>query len=171
MIDIKWNKRFLELAKHISSWSKDKTKVGAVIVDPETKQVIGMGYNGFPRGVDDTEERINDRETKLHFICHAELNAILNSNRSVRGCEIYVYPTLMVPNSCPECSKAIVQSGIKKVLGYKRKTIEKRWADLEKFSSDILYEGGVVSDNSTEEEESLQEKYENLKFRMEGLEK
>ena len=101
----KWNQRFLNLAKHVSSWSKDpSTKVGAVIADPETKIVVGMGYNGFPRFVDDTEERYNDRPTKYKFVVHAELNAILNSNKSVRGCEIYIYPTLMKPNCCPECA-------------------------------------------------------------------
>ena len=113
-----WDERFLELAKHVASWSKDKTKVGAVIVDPTTKQVVGLGYNGFPRGVEDSEERLSDRAVKYNFICHAELNAILNSNKSVRDCDIYVYPTFMEPACCPECSKAITQSGIKRVLYY-----------------------------------------------------
>ena len=151
----KWDKRFLELAKHISSWSKDKTKVGAVIVDPTTNQVVSMGYNGFPRGVDDTEERINDRDTKLKLTCHAELNAILSANRSVRGCWIYVYPTLMVPNSCPECSKAIVQSGLSAVIGYKREKIEARWAELEEFSRIILQEGYVSWFNLIEENKDI----------------
>ena len=138
-----WNLRFLKLAEHVSTWSKDSTKVGAVIVDPTTKQVVGMGYNGFPRGVEDTVERYADRETKLKLVCHAELNAILNSNRSVRGCEIYVYPTMMEPNSCPECSKAIVQSGITKVYGYTGEHLNDRWQDLAKYSKAILSEANV----------------------------
>lgn len=139
----KWNKRFLTLAKHIASWSKDTTQVGAVIVNPITKAIVSVGYNGFPRGVDDTFGRINDRDTKLKLTCHAELNAILNANSSVRDCEIYVYPTLMMPNSCPECAKAIVQSGIKVVHGFKNNNLSSRWQDLASFSATILSEGGV----------------------------
>ena len=139
----KWHNRFLELAKHVSSWSKDTTKVGAVIVEPNTKKVIGLGYNGFPRFVDDTPSRYSDRETKLKFVCHAELNAILNANGPVAGCDIYVYPTMMNPAACPECSKAIVQSGIKTLYYYKNQDTSPKWVELEKFSKAILKEGRV----------------------------
>lgn len=138
-----WHIKFLELAKHISTWSKDSTKVGAVIADPETHQVLGMGYNGFPRGVEDAVERYDNREDKLKFIVHAEANAILNANRPVRGCDIYVYPSFMLPCSCPECSKLIVQSGIKRVYSYKPAALKDRWQELAKYSKIILEEGGV----------------------------
>ena len=139
-----WHNRFLQLAKHVSSWSKDpSTKIGAVIVNPETQQVISMGYNGFPRGVEDSTERLSDREIKYKLVVHGELNAILNANQSVRGYDIYVYPTLMIPNSCPECSKAIVQSGIKRIYGYKNDNIQPRWQELAKYSDILLREGGV----------------------------
>lgn len=144
--DLKWHIRFLELAKHISTWSKDpSTKVGAVIVDPETKQIVGTGYNGFPRGVDDSEERYADRETKYKLVVHAELNAILNANKFVRGCDIYVYPTMMIPNSCPECCKAIAQSGIKRLFGFtptEEASRHTKWKDLEKYSKIIQMENG-----------------------------
>lgn len=139
----KWDKRFLELAKHVSTWSKDATKVGAVIVDPETRSVVSIGYNGFARGVEDTEERLMDRETKLKLIVHAEHNAILNSVGSVRGYDMYVYPTMMVPPCCPECSKAIAQSGIKRVLSYKPTELKDRWQELAKYSSITLDGAGV----------------------------
>lgn len=139
----KWHNRFLELAKHVSSWSKDTTKVGAVIVQPETKKVVGMGYNGFPRFVNDDPERYADRDTKLKFVCHAELNAILNANGPVAGCDIYVYPTMMKPAACPECSKAIVQSGIRTLYYYKNDDTSPKWVELEKFSNAILTEGRV----------------------------
>jgi dCMP deaminase len=140
----KWNKRFLDLAAHISSWSKDpSTKVGAVIVDPETKHVVSIGYNGFPKGINDTEDRLNERETKLHYVCHAELNAILNADRSVRGCYIYVYPTIMEPACCSECAKTIVQSGIKRVYGYKASSVSERWKKSGEYSQTILIEGNV----------------------------
>ena len=143
MVDHKWNVRFLNLAKHVSEWSKDTTKVGAIIVDPQTKQVVGMGYNGFPRGVDDSDNRIGDRDTKLKLVVHAELNAILNSNKSVRGCHIYIYPTMMEPNCCPECAKAIVQSGITYVYGFSNNNLNPRWQDLAEYSTILLKESGV----------------------------
>jgi dCMP deaminase len=139
----KWHNRFLELAKHVSSWSKDTTQVGAVIVEPYTKKVVGLGYNGFPRGVNDDPSRYTDRDTKLKFVCHAELNAILNANGPVAGCDIYVYPTMMNPASCPECSKAIVQSGIKTLYYYKNNNVNSKWKELEMFSETILKEGRV----------------------------
>lgn len=140
----KWHNRFLELAKHVSTWSKDTTKVGAVIADPYTRKVVGMGYNGFPRNVDDSPDRYLDRDTKLKFVCHAELNAILNANGPVNGCDIYVYPTMMKPNSCPECAKAIVQSGIRTLYYYEGDNLSPKWVELEKFSKAILGEGRVA---------------------------
>lgn len=109
----KWDYRFLELAESVSKWSKDpSTKVGSVIVDSKRK-VIGMGYNGFPRGVDDSEERYNDRETKLLFVCHAERNALDNAPGSVEGATLYA---TMFP--CNECCKSIIQKGITKVVTF-----------------------------------------------------
>ncbi len=110
----KWSQRFLDLAEHIAEWSHDpRTKVGAVIVD-EQKRVVSMGYNGFPRGVDDSDERYNDRSTKHLFVCHAERNALDNAPHSVQGCTMYVP---LIP--CNECAKSIIQNGISKVVSYK----------------------------------------------------
>lgn len=104
---IVWDKRFLDLAQQVASWSKDpSTKVGCVLVNNK-KIVIGMGYNGFPRGVDDTQERWTDKETKYKFVVHAEANAILNSTKDVEGCA--AFSTLM---PCEGCTKLLIQSGI-----------------------------------------------------------
>lgn len=106
----KWGNRFLELAEHVATWSKDpRTKVGAVITD-DLNRIIGIGYNGFPRGVVDSPALYQDRESKLQRVVHAEANAILNSNTSVRGCKLYV---TLPP--CNECAKIIIQSGIAEV--------------------------------------------------------
>lgn len=112
MIDVydpKWTKRFLDLAKHISSWSKDTTKVGAVIVT-KSGDPISFGYNGFPSGVRELPERF-ERPAKYHFSEHAERNAIFLSRRDLRGCVIFVthFP-------CSDCARAIVQSGIRCVV-------------------------------------------------------
>lgn len=108
-----WDRRFLDLAEHIAQWSKDpRTKVGAVIVD-EKKRVVSVGYNGFPRGVDDTSARYEDRETKHLFVAHAERNALDNAPLMVDGCTLYV-PLL----PCNECAKSIIQKGITRVVTY-----------------------------------------------------
>ena len=110
---IKWDYRMMDLADHIAQWSKDpNTRVGAVIADSVCR-VIGMGYNGFPRGVDDTTERYNDREQKYSFVVHAELNAILNASIKLDTDFTTLYVTL---SPCRECAKAIIQAGIQRVV-------------------------------------------------------
>ena len=110
-----WDEYFMGLAHLSALRSKDpNTQVGAAIVD-ENHRVVSVGYNGFPTGVSDDEfpwSREGDVLTsKYAFVVHAELNAIFNSQRSVRGCTIYVS---LFP--CNECAKAIIQSGIKKIV-------------------------------------------------------
>lgn len=139
-----WDRRFLELAKHVSEWSKDpSSKIGAVIVDPETNVVVGMGYNGFPRGVGDDTYRLNTRDLKLHYIVHAEVNAILNANKSVRGCTIYIHPIIMQPPCCSECAKFIVQAGIKRIVSYTPLELSTRWKDQSKFANHMITESGI----------------------------
>jgi dCMP deaminase len=133
----KWDKRFLELAIHISGWSKDpSTKVGAVIVAPD-KRIISLGYNGFPRGVVDTEERLNDRETKYKFVAHAERNALDNTDQSIRGCTMYA--TLQ---PCPECAKSIIQRGVKKVV-YRFNPERENLSQFLKYTLTMFHEASV----------------------------
>lgn len=112
---LSWDEYFMGLAHLSGLRSKDpNTQVGAVIVD-ENHRVVSIGYNGFPSGVSDDEFPWSREggvlETKYAFVVHAELNAILNSQRSVKGCCIYVS---LFP--CNECAKAIIQSGIRKIV-------------------------------------------------------
>ena len=86
---IKWDRRFLEMARLVSSWSKDpSTKVGSVVVRHD-KTVASVGFNGFPRGVADTEARLLDRSEKLDLIVHAEINALSVAHESLSGCTLY----------------------------------------------------------------------------------
>lgn len=111
MLSDKWTRRFLDLCFTIASWSKDpSTKVGSVIVD-DKKRIIGVGYNGFPRGVDDDEARYENRATKYKMVSHAERNALDNSPIPVEGATMFV--TLM---PCSDCAKSIIQRGIKRVI-------------------------------------------------------
>ena len=113
MFGDRWNKNLMELAIHVSTMSKDPDhKVGAIIVNHD-RIVVGMGFNGFPRGVQDTPYRYEDKIVKRKIIVHAEANAILNSTTSVRGLTMF---TTRFP--CSECAKLIIQSGISQVLTY-----------------------------------------------------
>lgn len=112
---ISWDEYFMGIALLSSYRSKDPhTKVGACIVDSQHK-IVGVGYNGFPTGCSDDalpwEREGAFLDTKYPYVCHAELNAILNSSRSLHGCRIYV---ALFP--CNECAKAIIQAGIKDII-------------------------------------------------------
>jgi dCMP deaminase len=108
-----WHKRFLDLCEHVATWSKDpSTKLGSVIVD-DKKRIVSVGYNGFPRGVNDRYDRYDDRPTKYLFVAHAERNALDNAPMMVDNCTMYV--TLL---PCNECAKSIIQKGITTVVTY-----------------------------------------------------
>lgn len=120
---IGWDTYFMGIALLSAERSKDpSTQVGACIVSQEHK-ILSMGYNGMPTGVSDDDipwgREGQPLETKYSYVCHAELNAILNCPTSLKGSTIYV---ALFP--CNECAKAIVQSGITKVI-YK----EDKYAD------------------------------------------
>lgn len=139
----KWHKRFLKQAEHIAQWSKDPSaQVGAIIVN-EDNVIVGSGYNGFPRGVKDHPSRYNDREKKLKYIVHAELNAILNATGSLKNCTIYVWPTLGHPACCSNCAKAVIQSGIKRLVYYNTDKPADRWKDDMEASKTMFLEAGV----------------------------
>ena len=110
-----WDEFFIGVAQLAAKRSKDpNTQVGAAIID-ENHRVVSVGYNGFPKGCSDDEFPWSRSggvlNSKYAFVVHAELNAILNSPRSVSGCTIYVS---LFP--CNECAKAIIQSGIKRIV-------------------------------------------------------
>lgn len=132
-----WDDRFLKLAQHIAQWSKDpSTKVGAVIVRPN-RTIASVGYNGFPRGVND-DERLNDRPYKYAMTVHAEANAILSANERLDGCTLYVTPL----SPCSSCASIIIQSGIKRVVAYMPHQPE-HWADSFAIARTMLDEAGI----------------------------
>jgi dCMP deaminase len=155
----KWDRRFLELARQVSTWSKDpSTQVGAVVVD-ELNHVVGLGFNGFPRGVEDTDERLNDRPTKYGLVVHAEVNAILQAGHRARGGTIYVYPSFDVPPICQDCAKVAIQAGIVGIVGYRRDREDDRagrWADSIAVSRLMWDEVGLTIRTYTQPEEGEQ---------------
>jgi dCMP deaminase len=133
-----WDLRFLNIAKHISTWSKDpSSKVGAVIT--KGKVMIASGFNGFPKNTDDNPEIYKNREQKYLRIIHAEINAILYSKCDLSGCTLYC----TLPPCC-QCTAAIIQSGITKVIHNKPdKFFIERWKDSLKESKAMFSEAGV----------------------------
>ena len=137
----KWDARFLRLATHISEWSKDpSTQVGCVVVGPD-REIRSTGFNGLPRGIEDNDERLNNREVKYPLICHAEENAIMHAARigmSLKGCTVYVtWPP------CTRCARSLIQAGISSVFYPENTDIPKRWMTDFNLSLNMLKEAGI----------------------------
>ena len=111
MID-KWNKRFLDMAALVATWSKDPaTQVGAVIVDAQSR-IISTGFNGLAQNVHDLPSRYENKHVKHQIILHAESNAILFARQSLTGCTIYTAPLA----TCAHCASQIIQTGIANLI-------------------------------------------------------
>lgn len=107
-----WHKRFMEMAHLVATWSKDpRTKVGCVLVDNHHR-VLGVGYNGFPRGVEDRHDRYANRDVKLALVKHAEENAVFNAAKHDLSNSI-AYVTLA---PCSSCAGTLIQAGVKQVV-------------------------------------------------------
>lgn len=112
----KWHNRFMKIAHEVADWSKDpSTKVGCVIVDSE-KRIISVGYNGFPRGVVDSEERLANRSIKYLMVQHAEANAItnaasINAGERLKGATAYV-----THHPCSNCAGLLIQAGVNNIV-------------------------------------------------------
>ena len=145
MRDSTWWPRYLGIAKEVSTWSKDpSTQVGAVVVGSKG-QILAQGYNGYPRGMDDSD--YTDREAKYTKIVHAEMNALMNalySGVSLKDSTIYVYGLPV----CNECAKGIIQSGILRVVGPKNgfDDASEKWKVHAIDTQKMFKESGVIYD-------------------------
>jgi dCMP deaminase len=138
----KWDSRFLELAKHISEWSKDpSTKVGCVVVG-EDREIRSTGFNGFPRGIEDDSDRLEDREKKYPLICHAEENAIMHAARigiSLKGNTAYIsWPP------CSRCARSLIQAGVNEVVFPTGVDVPERWRSDFDIAIAMMNEGGIA---------------------------
>jgi dCMP deaminase len=139
----KWNERYMAMAKEVAQWSKDpNTKVGAIAVGSKG-QILSQGYNGFPRGINDSEDRLNDRETKYKYVVHAEMNVIYNatySGVSLDGSKLYVYGLPV----CSECAKGIIQVGITEVyVAQECIDLRPQWFVSFQQTMDMFNEAGI----------------------------
>lgn len=137
----KWDKRYLDLAESISAWSKDPSrKIGAVAVGPKGN-VLAQGFNGFPRGIDDSPSRYEDRTRKLELVVHAEMNVIYNASYngvSLDESTLYVHG---LP-ACSDCAKGIIQVGIKRVV-MREQEIPEPWQNSWNKTKEMFDEAGV----------------------------
>lgn len=138
---LSWEDYFMSVAFLSAMRSKDPaTQVGATIVNDE-KKIVGIGYNGFPKGCSDDKlpwgKTDQDKyNTKYMYVCHAEMNAILNKNTSdIKNCTMYV---ALFP--CNECAKMIIQSGLKEIVYFSDKHADK---DSTKASKRMLDMTGI----------------------------
>lgn len=126
--EFKWDVRFMRIAREISTWSKDpSTQIGAVIVNSD-RRILATGYNGFPRGIADNVDRLNNREEKYKHIVHGEMNALLNAlynGVSVKDSTIYIWGLPV----CSDCAKSVIQSGIKNIVIMNPGSKPERWQE------------------------------------------
>ena len=136
-----WNQYFIKIAEVVSERSLDSdTKVGCVIVDKDNR-IISTGYNGFPSGINDDVDSRHERPAKYLFTEHAERNSIysaVNHGISTKGCTMVLewYP-------CADCARAIIQSGIKKVVCGEPDFNDDRWGESFKASAEMFEEAGI----------------------------
>ena len=136
----RWDEYFIGLCIYAAKKSKDRsTKLGAVIVGPEN-QVLSMGYNGFPRGVDDEQEEYHERPLKYLITEHAERNAIYNaalSGISLRGSTLYLP---FEPTPCCRCTRGVIQAGVVSIVGTTIKFTGKgkQWDEDLAFANQML---------------------------------
>ena len=136
----KWDVRFLKLAHEVASWSKDpSTKVGCVLV--KGKKVISVGYNGLPMGIEDSIERLTDRELKYEMTVHAEVNAVTTAalhGVSTSGCTAYV-----TFHPCSRCAAVLINAGISTVVVSAADVIPDRWLENFRLAAELLNEAGI----------------------------
>ena len=136
----KWDFRFLELAKSISTWSKDPSRqIGAIAV--KNRNVIAQGYNGFPRGIEDDKDRYEDRDLKYKYVVHAEMNCIYNASFngvSLVGSDFYVHGLPV----CSDCAKGIIQVGVSRVFMSYEETPD-HWIKSWNLTRSMFDEAGV----------------------------
>lgn len=127
------------MAELVSTWSKDpSTKIGVVLV--KNRKVVATGYNGFPAGIAD-DERLNIREKKYALVVHAEMNALLQAGTEAAGSTLYLWGFSGCP--CQNCTKHVIQAGVREVVYYDGVEPPERWADELVAARSTLEEAGV----------------------------
>jgi dCMP deaminase len=136
--------KYMQLARYQANlFSKDpSTKVGALFLAPNSLQVLTAGYNGFPRGVDETKAERWQRPQKLMYVSHAEANGIANACRHGTPLENSIAVVTMFP--CATCAKLMIQAGISRIVTHAPDMTCPKWGEEFQYSLEMLEESGVV---------------------------
>ena len=138
--ELKWHERFIKLAHEVADWSKDpSTKVGCVLV--KDKKVLSLGYNGFPKGISDSFDRLMDREQKYEMTVHAEINAITTA--ALHGVSTEKATAYITFNPCSRCAAVLINAGIASIYVSTQNDIPTRWLENFILASQLLAEAGV----------------------------
>ena len=146
-MDSKWDRRFMRVAREISSWSKDPSKqIGAVAVNSD-RRILATGYNGFPLGIEDAPYRYEDRSIKYDLVVHAEMNCIYNATYngiSLKDATLYVWGLPV----CHDCAKGIIQCGVDRVVSpaFENEFTQKRWENSCSTTFDMFEQAGIQYD-------------------------
>jgi dCMP deaminase len=147
----RWDRHFLGLAENHARMSKDpSTKVGSVIIGPD-REIRSAGFNGFPRGIADTTERLTNRDEKMRLVVHAEMNAVLAAARvgiPLKGCSLYLVATdasgaIWGGPPCTRCTVEVIQAGISHVVTWPFKSVPSKWLQDIEFAKGLLHEAGI----------------------------
>lgn len=140
----KWIGRFFTLAKFIATWSKDpEQQVGAVVVSPNMRK-MSPGYNGFPHGIADTDERLNNKDIKRPLIVHAEINAMDSAQVDLTGWAIFI-----TKPCCHTCALSIISRGITRIYMPPLEE-QSNWYPLQQLAFELLKEAGLEINFVTE---------------------
>jgi dCMP deaminase len=147
-----WDERFLGIAEFIAQFSKDRsTQFGSVIVNARKAAVVSLGWNGFPRGIDDDIEERHERPLKYRWTEHSERNAIYNAastGLTLDGCVIYIGGRnengIVSWLPCADCARAIIQCGIREIIIRPPEMDNPRWNDDWQVTVEMLKEAGVT---------------------------
>jgi dCMP deaminase len=135
--------QYYQLAQQVANiFSKDpSTKVGAVLLAPDSYQVLSLGYNGMPRGIDEKELSKWERPTKYQYVEHAERNALYNACRHGTPLQGSIAVVTLFP--CCDCARGLIQSGVKYLVTAQSEVAKDRWSEQWKSSEAMLIEAGV----------------------------
>ena len=135
--------KYMKLARHLADeFSKDPhTKVGAILLKPESLQVLSLGYNGMPRGVDESQPERWERPLKYKYTAHAELNGICNACR--HGCPLEGAIAVVTHFPCCDCARSLIQAGVALVVSVEPDLGHDRWGESWRLSQSMFEEAGV----------------------------
>lgn len=139
--EYKWHERFMSLANTVASWSKDpSTQVGCVLV--KDRRVISTGFNGLPRGISDSLDRLTNREIKYEMTVHAEVNAVTTAalhGVSTDGCDVYI-----TFQPCSRCAAVLINAGVRSIYVRSNNETPSRWLENFILGAKMLEEAGVT---------------------------